>query len=101
MAYAKASGAIGICDECGWQYPLRELRDPMTFGNRTGLLVCPVCVDEQPLHPISGGKPTTFPAEAIAVENPRPDNGADRSIASFPKSCGWETRNVYGRINVA
>lgn len=101
MAYAKAAHALGLCDRCSWQYPLRELRDSMTFGTRSGILVCPTCYDEGTLHPISGGKTTTFPAEAIDVEIPRPDNGSDRSIASFPRACGWETRNTYGRINVA
>lgn len=64
-------GAIkAICDRCGFEYPLRELRKEWT-----GLMVCRHDYDERPPEL----RTPNVKAEGIAKPNSRPDNQNDDS----------------------
>lgn len=98
MPFASGKNAIGICDRCGWQYAHRELQWQIKDGNNSGWLVCPTCMDEDNPQYLVG---RDMGAEAIAIQDPRPDNGDDRSLASYPWAFGWQTFTSYGRINAS
>jgi hypothetical protein len=69
VRYASGRHALGICDTCGFQYQLRELRK-----NSYGLMVCPTDWDggfDLRNHPQNNLKPLKPDAEAL--RDPRPD----------------------------
>ena len=63
MAYALGKYAKAICDRCGFQYKLSELRQEWN-----GLFTCPSCFE--PKHPQLD--PAYHSADAIALKDPRP-----------------------------
>ena len=69
--FASGQKAIGICDVCGFQYPLRKLHTTFVKGRKTNILSCPTCWD--PDHPqLRLGE---FPVDdPQALRNPRPDS---------------------------
>lgn len=56
--------AQGICDRCGWQYALRNLRKEWT-----GLMVCPTCWDPKP----ADLSPPIIGPEGLPSPNSRPE----------------------------
>ena len=50
--YASSKNVLAICDVCGFQYKLRELRSVITRGRDTNIKACPECWDED--HPPVG-----------------------------------------------
>jgi len=72
MSYTYASGqkAIAICDICGFQYKLRQLKELIVKGNKTNRL-------------------GEFPVEdPQAIRNPRPDSA--ELVASRDIQWGWD-----------
>ncbi len=68
--FASAQNAIAICDICGFQYKLRELRQLIVKGNKTNLKACPECWNpDQPQNRL-GEFPIDDPQ---AVRDPRSD----------------------------
>lgn len=69
--FASSQKAAGICDVCGFRYPLRSLRTTYVKGRKTNVLSCPECWD--PDHPqLRLGE---FPVDdPQALRNPRPDS---------------------------
>jgi|DEB0MinimDraft_12_1074336.scaffolds.fasta_scaffold04098_7 hypothetical protein len=68
--FASAQNAIAICDICGFQYKLRELRQLIVKGNKTNLKACPECWNpDQPQNRL-GEFPVDDPQ---AVRDPRSD----------------------------
>ena len=63
MSFATGKFALGICDRCGQQYKLLQLKKEWT-----GIFACPECWE--PKHPQLD--PPYHAADAIAVKNPRP-----------------------------
>ena len=68
--FASSQRALAICDICGFQYELRELRNLVEKNKVTGLKACPECWN--PDHPQNrlGEFPVDDPQ---AIRNPRPD----------------------------
>lgn len=68
--FASGKIALGICDICGFQYKLRELRDLIIKGRNSNLMACPECWNpDQPQLSLG-----TFPVDdPQAIRNPRPD----------------------------
>jgi hypothetical protein len=104
MSYKYASGqkAIAICDVCGFQYKLRELKELIVKGNKTNIKACPECWNpDQPQNRLG-----EFPVEdPQALRNPRPDSaelvskqghsmgmGPSRTKRSF-----WTYARQFGR----
>ena len=68
--FASGQRALAICDICGFQYELRELRNLVKKNKVTELKACPECWN--PDHPQNrlGEFPVDDPQ---AIRNPRPD----------------------------
>lgn len=69
--FASNKRAIALCDVCGFQYKLKELRNLIVKGRDTNVKACPECWD--PDHPQLhlGEYPVDDPQ---ALRDPRPDN---------------------------
>lgn len=65
MAYANAKFARALCDRCGFEYKLLELKKEWN-----GLKVCKECFE--PKHPQL--EPITATADPEALYDPRPNN---------------------------
>lgn len=78
--FASEKRALGICDICGFQYKLRQLRAVYRKGRDTSIRACPKCWD--PDHPqLKLGQFRVDDPQAL--RNPRPDNAelaASRAI---------------------
>lgn len=82
--YTSAVNALGICDVCGFQYRLRQLKNLVRKGQPTNVKACPECWN--PDHPqLHLGE---FVIEdPQAVRDPRPD--AAELEASRDIQWGW------------
>jgi hypothetical protein len=56
--------AWGICQRCGWQYPLRKIRREWS-----GLRVCPPCFDPRPPQL----SPPRIEPEGVPLTNAAPE----------------------------
>lgn len=69
--FASAKKAIALCDRCGFQFKLKQLKTITVKTKRVDLLVCPECWEpDQPQLQV-GMRPIDDPQ---ALRNPRPDN---------------------------
>lgn len=69
--FASSKHAIGICDRCGFQYPLDQLKTIVRKTKPVNILVCAECWEpDQPQLQV-GMYPVEDPQ---ALRNPRPDN---------------------------
>ena len=98
--FASGKSAIAICDRCGVQYKLTELRYEIVKTKRTSSLVCRDCFD--PDHPQLqlGMWPVNDPQ---ALRNARPDNtyriagvGADGQLTGGSRVFQWGWNPVGG-----
>lgn len=71
MAFASGKFALGICDYCGQQYMLRDLKK-----NWRGYKVCEA--DYEPKEPQLD--PLKYRGDAIALFEPRPDKRASMDV---------------------
>lgn len=84
------SDPFGLCDTCGWRYPLKDLRK--TSYNT---LVCPTDFDgafDLKNHP------QNFSAQAKkekTVKNPRPETNRDRDLIWENANINWEDLDAY------
>jgi hypothetical protein len=91
--YAAAKYTIGICDRCGFEFKLKELRWEIYDQHRTGYRVCYECFDhDQPQLQL--GRMDV--SDAIAVRDPRPDPSlqASRRLSAWDPIGGWNS--TYG-----
>ena len=82
MANEFASGkhAWAICDRCGFRYKYSRLKPETYLGKKTGIRVCPKCLD--PEHP-QDRLPEALArmgADAIGLRDPRPEEKASREL---------------------
>jgi hypothetical protein len=73
--FASGKYAIGLCDRCGRQNRLHDLKKQIEDMEDTGLLVCDGCLDQDHPQYQLGRMPIDDPQ---ALENPRPDPCNDR-----------------------
>lgn len=74
--FASAKIAIGLCDRCGFRFPLRQMRTLVVKTKQVNVLVCPECWEpDQPQLQV-GMRPVYDPQ---ALRNPRPDNTYEQS----------------------
>lgn len=71
MAFAAGKYALGLCDYCGQQYMLRDLKK-----NWRGFKVC--MADYEPKEPQL--EPLKYNGDAIALYQPRPDKPASMDV---------------------
>lgn len=69
--YASGKRTIGLCDRCGRQGMLNDLRKQVVKGEVTNLKVCGACLDKDHPQLFLGTVPIVDPQ---AVREPRPDN---------------------------
>ncbi len=68
--FASGRKSLAICDICGFQYKLRELRDLIVKGRNSNLMACPECWNPDQPQLSLGSFPVNDPQ---AIRNPRPD----------------------------
>lgn len=83
--YASGQNAIAICDVCGFQYKLRQLKELIVKNDKTNIKACPECWEpDQPQNRL-GEFPVDDPQ---AIRNPRPDS-AELAV-SRDIQWGWD-----------
>ena len=100
--FASARKALGICDVCGFQYKLRQLKDLVEKGRNTHIKACPECWNQDHPQNSLGSFPINDPQ---ALRGPRPTGGSSgRGIFGFnPVGDGnlGETGTVSLQITVS
>jgi len=93
MANRFASGriAIGLCDRCGQQFKLKQLRTEIVKQRKYELLVCSECFDPDQPQLMLG----TFPVDdPQALRNPRRDTTYFVSGVTVDGSLGGGSRDI-------
>lgn len=80
--YASSKRALGICDRCGFTYPLRMLHMEIFDQRPDGLKVCPECLDRDQPQLQLGRVAIDDPQ---SLQDPRPDIDKLPSTTYF----GW------------
>lgn len=89
MSFASGIYAIGICDRCGFQYKLLELREEISNRVKSNMLVCTTCWDkEAPEDELS----LTKVYDPQALRKARPDTGR----MSSESMVGWNPLRGIG-----
>lgn len=98
--FASSKIAIAICDRCGFQFRLRELRTLVVKTKQVNMLVCKACWEPDQPQLQLGMYPVDDPQ---AVRNPRKDNTylqsgvlADGSIGGGSRDIQWGWNPVGG-----
>lgn len=89
--YASDRKAIAICDRCGFQFRLRELRTLIIKTKQVNILVCRECWEPDQPQLQLGMFPVDDPQ---ALRNPRRDNTYYQSGALADGSIGEGSRNI-------
>lgn len=89
--YASNKIAIAICDRCGFQFRLRELRTLVIKTKQVNLLVCNECWEPDQPQLQLGMYPVDDPQ---ALRNPRKDNTYRQSGQLADGSIGEGSRNI-------
>jgi len=82
--FASGNKALGICDVCGFQYGLRELKKLVIKGKITNIKACPECWNPDQPQLRLGEFPVDDPQ---ALRDPRPDSAEKQ--ASRDIQWGW------------
>lgn len=91
--FASAKKAIALCDVCGFQYKLRELKDLIVKGRNTNVKACPECWN--PDHPQL--KLGEFPVDdPQAIKDPRVDTSVGSSGEYSSRDIQWGWNPVGG-----
>ena len=93
--FASSRRAIAMCDICGFQYKLRELKELIVKGNKTNIKACPECWNpDQPQNKLG-----EFPVEdPQALRNPRPDSA--ELVSSRDIQWGWDQVGLNDRFGL-
>jgi hypothetical protein len=77
-----------MCDVCGFEYKLKELKDLVEKGRNTNIKACPECWNPDQPQLKLGEFPVDDPQ---AIRNPRPDTslGVSGSYSSRDLQWGW------------
>ena len=84
--FASSKNALGVCDVCGFQYRIRELRALFVKTRNTNLRACRECWN--PSHPqlMLGDKPVNDPQ---AIRDPRPDTSLGLTGTNSSRNVQW------------
>jgi len=89
--FASGKIAIAICDRCGFQFRLRELRTLIIKTKQVNILVCRECWEPDQPQLQLGMYPVDDPQ---ALRNPRKDNTYYQSGTTAAGSIGEGSRNI-------
>lgn len=89
--FASGKNAIAMCDVCGFQYKLKQLKTLVIKTKNVNILVCPECWEPDQPQLSLGLYPVDDPQ---ALRNPRPDTsyfavGNDGATGSRQIQWGW------------
>lgn len=88
--FSSGKHSIAICDRCGFQYKLKELKKLVIKTKQVNILVCPECWEPDQPQLQLGMYPIDDPQ---AVRNPRTDTSYDVSgnnqLGSRDIQWGW------------
>ena len=89
--FASGKHAIAMCDRCGFQFKLRQLKSLVIKTKNVNILVCPECWEPDQPQLSLGLYPVDDPQ---AIRNPRPDTtyfapGNDGAGGSRMIQWGW------------
>ena len=87
--FASARKALGICDVCGFQYKLRQLKDLVEKGQNTHIKACPECWNPDQPQLKLGEFPVNDPQ---AIRDPRSDSA--ELTESRDTQWGWNPVGV-------
>ena len=87
--FAKRNKALAVCDRCGFQYPLGELKQETVKRRPRKNLVCPDCWSKDHPQLMLGETPIFDPQ---AIRNPRPDTSYYTSGLQTDGSLGVGSR---------
>jgi hypothetical protein len=98
--FASGNRAIAMCDRCGQQYKLKQLRTEIVKQRKYELLVCPECFDPDQPQLMLG----TFPVDdPQALRNPRRDTtyitsglNTDGNLSGGSREIQWGWAPVGG-----
>ena len=89
--FASGPRAIAMCDRCGQQYKLKQLKTEIIKQRKYDLLVCPECWDPDQPQLMLG----TFPVDdPQALRNPRRDTTYYTSGTTVDGSLGGGSRVI-------
>lgn len=98
--YALGKRALGVCDRCGFQYKLVQLRELVIKNTPINQLVCNSCWEESHPQLMQGTVPIYDPQ---ALRRPRPDGSylvsgltADGSLGEGSRDIQWGWNPVGG-----
>lgn len=89
--FASGKIAIAICDRCGFQFRLRELRTLIVKTKQVNMLVCRECWEPDQPQLQLGMYPVDDPQ---ALRNPRKDNTYYQSGTTATGTIGEGSRNI-------
>ena len=92
--FASAKNALAMCDVCGFQYKLHELRILVRKGVSTNIKACRTCWDQDHPQLKLGMYPGDDPQ---AVRNPRPDTSLGESGDHSSRGLQWGWNPVGGK----
>ena len=86
--FASARIALGMCDICGFQYKLRDLRSLVVKNHETNVKACTECWNNDQPQLSLGEYPVDDPQ---AIRDPRPDSslGVSGDYSSRNIQWGW------------
>lgn len=89
--FASGKIAIAVCDRCGFEFKLRELRKLIIKTKQVNILVCKSCWEPDQPQLQLGMYPVDDPQ---ALRNPRTDNTYYQSGTTATGSIGGGSRNI-------
>ena len=96
MAVKFASGkkAIAVCDRCGFQYKLKQLKPLTIKTEQVNIMVCPTCWEsDQPQLQLG----MYVIEDPQALRNPRPDSSYEQSRDI---QWGWNPVGLYNPLGL-
>ena len=90
--FASSRNAIAMCDVCGFQYKLRQLRTLVVKGIEANIKACPECWNPSQPQLMLG----TFPVDdPQAIRNPRPDTSLGPAGTYSSRDINWEIGRAH------
>ena len=91
--FASDKKAIAMCDVCGFQYKLKELKSLIVKDRDTQIKACPECWNPDQPQLKLGEFPVSDPQ---AIRNPRPDRSLGTSGVYSSRDIQWGWNPVVG-----
>ena len=94
--FASARKALALCDVCGFQYKLRELRDLIVKGRIANIKACPECWNSDQPQLMLGEFPVDDPQ---AIRDPRIDTSIGVVGIHSSRDIQWGWNPVGGGVD--